>query len=117
MKLSTETVIRNSILIGLLLFIVLSEACAQYFIKQCKKTQQWHFYLIAVFFYGLVCLGLYNMYDYKDIGVVNLMWSCMSIITFILVGIVFFHESVNIYDIIGIGFVFIGFSFIFLYGH
>ena len=112
-----EELVRNAILVGILLFIVSSEACAQYFLKKCKTTQRWHFFMIAVFFYSLVCLGLYNMYGYREMGVVNLMWSCLSIITIILVGVTFFHESINWYDIIGVIFVFIGFGFIFLYGH
>lgn len=114
---NTEVLVRNAILIGILLFIVGTESCAQYFLKKCKTTQRWHFFLIAVFFYALVCLGLYNMYDYKDMGVVNLMWSCLSIISIIMIGVIFFHEEINWFDIMGIVFVFIGFGFIFLYGH
>lgn len=105
------------IIVGLLLLIVGSEAMAQYCLKRCKLTQKWHFYLLAVLCYALVCFGLYNMYGYKTMGIVNLLWSCMSIIAIILIGVIFFHEAVTIYDMIGVAFVFIGFGFIFIKGH
>ena len=103
--------------VGLVLFVVASEATAQYCLKRCKLTHKWHFYVLAVLLYALVCFGLYNLYDYKSMGIVNLLWSCMSIIAIILVGAAFFHEAVTMYDIIGIGFVFVGLAFIFIKGH
>ena len=106
------------LLIGaLLLFIVLSEAVAQYCIRRCKEEQKMHLFILGVFFYSFVCLGLYIMYDFRQMGFVNLLWSCMSIITIMIVGTVFFHEHLNIYDLIGIGLVFIGLAFIFIKGH
>jgi len=105
------------IIVGLLLFIVGTESLAQYCLKQCKLTHKWHFYLLAVLCYALVCFGLYNMYGYRTMGLVNLLWSCLSIVLIILIGGVFFHEAVTIYDMIGVVFVFIGFGFIFIKGH
>ena len=107
----------RSFMIMLILFIVSAEACAQYFLKKCKVEQQMHFFIISVFFYILVCFGLYNVYKYRSMGIVNLLWSCISIVTMLAIGSVFFNEAINMYDIIGVVFVFIGFGFIFLYGH
>jgi multidrug transporter EmrE-like cation transporter len=107
----------HSILILIILFIVSSEACAQYYLKKCKLEQQLHFFILAVFFYVLVCLGLYRVYNYRAVGIVNLLWSCLSIITMLGIGAIFFDEAINIFDLVGVFFVFVGFGFIFLYGH
>lgn len=106
------------LLIGaLLVFIVGSEAIAQYCIRRCKDEQKMHLFILGVFFYAFVCLGLYIMYGFREIGFVNLLWSCMSILTVMLIGTIFFHENLNIYDIIGIVLVFSGLVFIFMKGH
>lgn len=117
METPEENHAKTTIMVGLILFIVASEAIAQACIKKCKMTQKWHFYLLAVFFYGLVCAGLYNMYSYKSMGIANLLWSCLSIITMLTVGVLFFHEHVNKYDIIGIILIFSGLSLVFIKGH
>lgn len=108
---------KTRVMLALILFIVASEAIAQACIKKCKMTQKWHFYLLAVFFYGLVCAGLYNMYSYKSMGIANLLWSCLSIITMLTVGVIFFHEEVNYYDILGIILIFSGLALVFIKGH
>jgi len=108
---------QNIIIGALLLFIVVSEASAQYCIRRCKRDQKMHLFFLGVFFYSFVCFGLYNMYSMKEIGVVNFMWSCMSIITILSVGVFFFHETINIYDIIGIVLVFTGLALVFIKGH
>ena len=99
------------------LFIVGSEAIAQYCIRRCKEEQKMHLFLLGVFFYAFVCLGLYIMYGFRQMGIVNLMWSCMSIITIMMVGVLFFHEHIDIYDIIGTVLVFTGLILIFIKGH
>uniref|UniRef100_A0A6C0CQH5 Uncharacterized protein n=1 Tax=viral metagenome TaxID=1070528 RepID=A0A6C0CQH5_9ZZZZ len=106
------------LLIGaLLVFIVLTEAVAQYCIRRCKEEQKMHLFILGVFFYAFVCLGLYIMYDFRQMGSVNLLWSCMSIITIMIIGTVFFHEQLNIYDLIGMILVFTGLVLIFIKGH
>lgn len=108
---------QNILVAILLIFIVLSEASAQYCLRRCKRDQKFHLFLMGVFFYGLVCLGLFNMYSMKEMGIVNFLWSCLSIITMLLIGITVFHEEVNRYDLIGIVMVFTGLAFVFLKGH
>jgi|APGre2960657423_1045063.scaffolds.fasta_scaffold00024_26 drug/metabolite transporter (DMT)-like permease len=113
----SEEHMEKAYMVSIILFIVASEAIAQTCIKKCKITQQWRFYLLAVFFYSLVCLGLYTMYGYKAMGSVNLIWSCLSILSILTVGVLFFHEEVNRYDMAGIVFIFIGLSLVFVKGH
>lgn len=101
----------------LLLFIVICEAIAQCCIKKCKLTRKIEFFILGIFFYTMVCLGLYRIYSYKSLGIANLLWSCMSIICVILFGIIIFHEKITIYDIIGIILVIIGLFFVFIKDH
>jgi len=105
------------LIIAILVFIVIAEGSAQYCVKKCKVHQKLHFFLLAVFFYSLVCFGLYNMYSFREMGMVNLMWSCLSIVNIITIGVIFFHESLTRWDILGVIFVFIGFGLVFLKGH
>ena len=99
------------------MFIVLSEAVAQYCVRRCKAEQKYHLFILAILFYSFVCVGLYIMYGFRQMGVVNLMWSCMSILTIMLVGVFFFHERIDIYDIMGMILVFAGLVLIFIKGH
>ena len=112
-----EKHVETTWMVTILLFIVASEALAQTCIKKCKVTQKWHFFLLAVLFYSLVCVGLYTMYGYKTMGIVNLIWSCLSILSILTVGVVFFHEEINRYDIAGIILVFLGLGLVFVKGH
>lgn len=106
------------LLIGaLLVFIVLAEAGAQYCIRRCKEEQKLHLFILGVFFYAFVCMGLYFMYGFRQMGIVNLMWSCMSILTIMIIGVIFFHEHIDIYDIMGMILVFSGLVLIFIKGH
>lgn len=108
---------QNIVVSILLIFIVSSEASAQYCLRRCKRDQQFHLFLMGVFFYGLVCLGLFNMYSMKEMGIVNFLWSCLSIITMLLIGVMVFHEQINRFDIVGILLVFIGLALVFMKGH
>lgn len=114
MEIKNDKLIEKVVLIVVLLFIVLSESTAQFCIKKCKTTQKWYFLGLAVIMYGFVCLGLYKVYDYKTMGIVNLMWSCMSIVAIALVGIIYFHEKITFYDLLGVVFVFVGFFLIYM---
>lgn len=114
METKNDKFMEKLILIIVLLFIVASESTAQYCIKKCKTTQKWYFLLLAVLMYGFVCLGLYKAYDYKTMGIANLMWSCMSIVAIALIGIIYFHEKITFYDLLGVVFVFIGFILIYM---
>ena len=114
MESKNDKLIEKVILIVVLLFIVISESTAQYCIKKCKTTHKMYFLLLAILMYGLVCLGLYKAYDYKTMGIANLMWSCLSIVSIALVGIIYFHEKITFYDLLGVVFVFIGFFLIYM---
>jgi len=114
---SQEKCIEKIILIVLLLIIVISETIAQYCIKRCRLTKNWKLMIIAIFLYIMVCICLYYTYNYKSMGMVHALWSCLGIVTVITVGIIFFHEKITKYDILGLLFILFGFILIFVADH
>jgi len=105
------------LLIYLIIAIVFFEAIAQFCVKKTKENGDNKYLCISIIAYFIVCLLLLQAYSYKTMGIVNLVWSCLSIITILLVGIAFYHETVTRYDIIGLFFVFVGLYFVFMKDH
>ena len=58
--------------------------------------------------YVLVCVGLYNAYFHRGIGIVNAMWSGVSVLLMITIGRFFFHEKIMLIEWVGVAFVFVG---------
>lgn len=104
-------------LIYIILGIVLLETLAQSCLKKTKLTNNQNYMYISVISYFLICLLLIKSYSYDTMGVVNLIWSCFSIILVILSGVCLYHEELTKYDCTGIVFVFIGLYFIFMKDH
>lgn len=102
----------------LLIFsIVFFESVAQYHIKKSKINHNYIYLLVAVFSYSIVCLLLNKCYDFNGVGMTNFVWSILSIVTMLILGVVFFNESVTKYDIIGILLSISGLYLIFVYDH
>ena len=102
----------------LLIFsIVFFESVAQYHIKKSKINQNYIYLLVAIFSYSIVCLLLNKCYDFNGVGMTNFVWSVLSIVTMLILGVVFFNESVTKYDIIGILLSISGLYLIFIYDH
>jgi len=49
--------------------------------------------------YGIIVLILSNAYNYEGLGHMNLVWSCVSIITCYIIGCIGFKEPFNNYTI------------------
>jgi len=86
----------------IILMITLCEATAQYNLKKGNGKKDKNYILIGGFFYFIVACLLYRSYNYKGLGHVNLLWSCMSIIIAILSGMIFFGEKFNKYTCIAV---------------
>lgn len=104
-------------LINIILLIVILETVAQTCLKKTKLTNNNNYACISVIAYAIICLLLVKTYSYKSMGIVNLVWSCFSILFIIFTGILFFHESITRYDVIGILFIFVGLYFVFMKDH
>ena len=108
---------RLGTILALISLIVITESTAQYHIKKSKATNNWRYLLVAVFCYMIICGLLHKCYDYDDMGMTNLIWSVLSIVTIMIVGHLAFKEEINKFDIIGMLCCVIGLYFIFIYGH
>lgn len=96
-----------------LLMIILSISISECLGQSCLKTlfddpKQYHLYFAAVIFYSIVCYLLVLSYTYKGMGLVNVLWSGLSILIILSTGALFFNETITKLDIIGVIFVILG---------
>lgn len=73
-----------------------------------NNSSETRYFIIGVLFYSIVCFLLVQSYKYKGMGIVNVLWSGLSILVILSVGIIFFNEKVTTYDKIGIFFILLG---------
>jgi drug/metabolite transporter (DMT)-like permease len=93
---------RICISIAFVLGISLLEAGAQYNIRKSNDTGDLRVLFLGILLYTSVCLMLYYAYDFDNIGHINLLWSCISIILAYMSGYFFFNENFNIYTILAV---------------
>lgn len=88
--------------------ILACEAAAFAALKQFSlQRQPWHF-VAAVALYAVICVLLVKSFAFKDIGIINVLWSVFSIVAIISVGALAFHESLSWREAAGVGFAIIG---------
>lgn len=94
------------ILLLLILFISICESlgqsCLKYFHMTENKTR---YYLLGIMFYAIVCYLLIQSYKYKSMGIVNVLWSGLSVLVILSTGILFFDEKITKMDIMGVVFI------------
>lgn len=105
------------VLIYIIIAIVILETIAQSCLKKTKITNNQKYMCVSVMAYFLICLLLVKSYAYDTMGIVNLIWSCFSIIFVVVAGVCLYHEEFTKYDCMGMVFVFIGLYFIFMKDH
>jgi multidrug transporter EmrE-like cation transporter len=101
------------------MLIVVFENFAQYNIKKNKIEKNMFYIFLAIASYAMVCLLLGKCYDFAGagVGMTNFIWSILSIVSLIILGIIAFHETITKYDIIGILLCICGLYFIFIVDH
>ena len=100
------------ILISIIIIISVCESFGQSCLKKFYENNQIHFYISAMFFYGIICYLLIQSYKYKGMGMVNVIWRGISKLLVLSTGIIFFNEKITKMDIMGIIFVILGLFFI-----
>lgn len=85
------------ILIGLVITISILEICGQTCIRKYREDGRIHFIIFGITLYLIVVALLFHSYRYHGMGIVNLLWSCLSIIMAIIVGHFVFNEAFNHY--------------------
>ena len=103
----------------LIILIVIFENFAQYNIKKNNIENKFIYLFLAIASYSIICVLLGKCYSFKGagIGITNFIWSILSIVSLIIVGVIVFHETITIYDIFGLILCIIGLYFIFLKNH
>ena len=96
-----------SLVLFLIFLITLSEAIAQYCLRcarnhTCTKKKCIGLIVLGMVAYCVVGVLLYKVYSFENLGVTNLIWSCMSIIVAFVVGKFFFTEQIKKHDVIAI---------------
>ena len=102
-------------LIFVVILISFSECLGQSCLKKYYNEpvpKNSYLYFLAVVFYSIVCLLLLLSYNYKSMGIVNVLWSGISVLAVLSSGILFFHEKITIYDKIGVALILLGICFI-----
>lgn len=91
------------LILGLVFLISLSECagqgCLKTFYGQPNKT---YLYVLGIAFYAIVCTLLVLSYRYKGMGIMNVLWSGMSVLVVVSAGMVFFGEKITQLDAAGI---------------
>ena len=100
-------------LLLLVLAIAISECLGQSCLKTYHKApEKTHLYIAGVLFYTIVCALLVMSYKYKGMGLINIIWSGLSVLLILTTGILFFDESITLMDMIGVGMIVSGIAFV-----
>lgn len=101
------------LILGLVLLISLAECagqgCLKTYYAQPNKT---HLYILGIVFYAIVCTLLVLSYRYKDMGLINVLWSGLSVLIIVSAGMIFFGEHVTRLDVAGIAFILLGMTLV-----
>ena len=104
-------------LLIIILLISLSECLGQSCLKTLfNEPKQYHLFFAAVLFYSIVCYLLVLSYTYKGMGLVNVLWSGLSILIILSTGALFFNETITKLDMAGVFFIILGMMCIFWEG-
>lgn len=103
----------------LILLIVVFENFSQYNIKKNKLEKNILYIFLAIASYSIVCVLLGKCYDFTGagVGITNFIWSVMSILSLIILGVVAFHETITKYDVLGMLLCLAGLYCIFVVDH
>ena len=88
--------------------ILACEALAFAALKQYSIGKNPLLFVAGALLYAAVCFFLVKTFAFKDIGIVNVLWSVFSIFTVISVGVLFFHETITLREAAGVAFAVVG---------
>lgn len=95
-------------LMAAVFFTALFEAFAQSSVQWAHRYQStWHF-LLALMCYAVVCFFLYVAYNYQGVGIVNALWSGMTIVMMLAIGYFVFEERLTRWEWVGVAFIVTG---------
>ena len=89
----------------LILFLILIgfECCGLYYTKKYYTDDRLLYGILACIFYGLIPVILILLLTYQpSIGLLNVLWNVLSTIYGIIIGLLIFHEHLNLKQWIGV---------------
>jgi len=90
-------------LVIVVLAICIMECIGQSCLKAMfENPTRIHMFIAGVVSYGIVCYLLVLSYRYKSMGLINVLWSGMSVLAMLTAGALFFHERITPIDIMGV---------------
>lgn len=101
------------LLLGIIILISVSECIGQSCLRNFyEHPSRIYLLLLGLLFYGMVCLLLVLSYKYRGMGIVNVLWSGISVLVVVSAGMVFFDEKITQMDTIGIALILTGIGFV-----
>jgi small multidrug resistance pump len=96
------------ILLVLIILILFIECIDQGCLKTFFNNSKLYLFIVGALCYVIVYYLLVQSYQFKSMGLVNCVWSGISILFILMVGYFIFSESINIRDIIGVILIIVG---------
>lgn len=87
----------------LALLIVASEDIALASIRQSENPGMSHWFIIGLLFYLLVAIFLRTSFTTTGIGLMNTLWSALSVPTSVLMGYIWFGEKMTNLQLVAAG--------------
>lgn len=84
----------------LILLIVVMETVAISCVKEFHINGNYLYFVLAIFFYSIVCYCLNRSFEYTTMGITNIIWSGLSILLVTIAGVLFFREELHYHDIV-----------------
>ena len=92
----------------IILSIVIMETVAQYFIRKYHELPYPLYYVLGVIFYAVVAYLLHTSYNYTTMGMSQILWSGCGVVSVLLVGSLFFGETIEMNEWVGMIFILAG---------
>lgn len=91
----------SNLLLIYITIIAICETIAQNCLKEYSQSNKNIYFYVGILFYTIIGWLIYKTYDQKkEFGIINLIWSGLSIIISTSVGILLFKEKFHIHDIL-----------------
>lgn len=91
-----------------ILCVAIFEAFGQSSMALARKSGTTTWLFVGIACYCVVAYGLYVAYKWKTVGIVNALWSSISILLMLVIGYFVFEERLKLYQWIGIVMIIIG---------
>lgn len=92
----------KSMLWVFIIIVAIAEALGQSSLALGRKSGNSIWLLGGMLCYAVVAYGLYMSYKYKGVGIVNALWSSISIVLMLAIGYFYFNERLAAMEWVGV---------------